>query len=317
MALVIKRIKGNNYYYSFLSYFLIDKSRSFSKYIGVRKPDGKSLNEIESRFEEEVIERLSGKSYNAESIGKGEVIKSLLFRDLFNKKYEKLTELKKRKYDIDSTVLFTLTTLTTEEVDVSLVDVKNALKKGVPFTQKERISRNMLNAVESIRQPHELDRKYLLGLHRTIMASFETKNPGRIRDRQVYLYKTAGNIPVDVELSYRPPSPDKVSELLDGFIDWYGRSRLNPIEKATMAHYRLYRIHPFLDGNKRICRLVFNKTLLDEGFPLLNISMEKEKYFEALIYSVEKDRFRVLAEFVLKQYYKQVKEFLAGHVKAA
>lgn len=317
MALVIKRIKGNNYYYSFLSYFLIDRSRSFSKYIGVRKPDGKSLNEIESRFEEEVIERLSGKSYNAESIGKGEVIKSLLFRDLFNKKYEKLTELKKRKYDIDSTVLFTLTTLTTEEVDVSLVDVKNALKKGVPFTQKERISRNMLNAVESIRQPHELDRKYLLGLHRTIMASFETKNPGRIRDRQVYLYKTAGNIPVDVELSYRPPSPDKVSELLDGFIDWYGRSRLNPIEKATMAHYRLYRIHPFLDGNKRICRLVFNKTLLDEGFPLLNISMEKEKYFEALIYSVEKDRFRVLAEFVLKQYYKQVREFLAGHVKAA
>lgn len=317
MALVIKRIKGNNYYYSFLSYFLIDRSRSFSKYIGVRKPDGKSLNEIESRFEEEVIERLSGKSYTAESIGKGEVIKSLLFRDLFNKRYEKLTELKKRKYDIDSTVLFTLTTLTTEEVDVSLVDVKNALKKGVPFTQKERISRNMLNAVESIRQPHELDRKYLLGLHRTIMASFETKNPGRIRDRQVYLYKTAGNIPVDVELSYRPPSPDKVSELLDGFIDWYGRSRLNPIEKATMAHYRLYRIHPFLDGNKRICRLVFNKTLLDEGFPLLNISMEKEKYFEALIYSVEKDRFRVLAEFVLKQYYKQVREFLAGHVKAA
>lgn len=71
MALVIKRIKGNNYYYSFLSYFLIDRSRSFSKYIGVRKPDGKSLNEIESRFEEEVIERLSGKSYNAESIGKG------------------------------------------------------------------------------------------------------------------------------------------------------------------------------------------------------------------------------------------------------
>lgn len=310
MALVIKRIKGKDYYYSFLSYFLIAKSKSFSRYIGVKAPSEKNLIKIETQFRGEIIKRLSGKQYEAESIGKDDVIRTLLFRNLFNKKYEKLTELKKRKYDIDSTILFTLTTLTTEEVDVNLNDVKNALEKNSPTTQKEQISRNMLNAVESIKQPHALDKRYLLELHKMTMTSFETKKPGQIRDKQVYLHRISKDTPTSIELEYRPPHHTKVSGLLDEFIDWYKNSNLNPLEKATAAHYKLYRIHPFIDGNKRICRLVFNKTLLSEGFPLLNISLEKEKYFEALIDSVEKDRIDSLAEFSIKQYYKQVKEFV-------
>jgi Fic family protein len=315
MTLVIKKVKGKSYYYSFLSYFLVHKPKSFSRYIGAQKPTEKEFIEIESRFKDEIIRRLSGKLYTSESIQQGETIRTLLFKDLFVKKYEKLTELKKRKYDIDSTVLFTLTTLTTEEVDVSLDDVKNAFKKETSFTQKERISKNMLNAVESIRKPHILDKKYLLELHKMTMASFETKNPGQFRPKQVYLHKIVEDNPMGVELSYRPPTPDKINSLIDQFIDWYKGSTLNPVEKAAMAHYKLYKIHPFLDGNKRICRLIFNKTLLDEGFPLLNVSMEKESYFEALIESVEKDHVKVLIEFVLKQYYKQVRDFIGGALK--
>ena len=312
MTLVVRRIKGHEYYYSSLSYFLVDKPRSFSKYLGAKKPTVKELDAIEGRFEDEIIEKLSGKQYAAECVEKGEVIRSLLFRDLFNNKYVRLTAPMKRKYDIDSTVRFTLTTLTTEDVDVSLADVRNAFEKGSSFTQKEQISRNMLNAVEVIRRPRRLDKAYLLELHRIAMASFDTKGPGRLRDRQVYLRRISGGALKSAELDYRPPASGKVSLLLDKFVDWYGSSSLNPLEKATAAHYKLYKIHPFLDGNKRICRLVFNKTMLDEGFPLLNVSAEKEKYFEALIASVKKDRMGVLVGFIFKQYYKQVKEFLAA-----
>jgi len=225
MTLVRRKIRGKEYYYSSLSYFLIDKSRSFSKYIGVGKPSERKLGEIEDLFKEEIIERLSGKRYTSESIDKGEVVKSLLFSNLFNKKYGKMTELKRRKYDVDSTVLFTLTTLTTEEVDVSMADVKNAMERGSSLTQKEQISRNMLNAVESIRQPHALDKRYLLELHRITMASFETKNPGRIRDRQVYLHRIVGDSQRDFELSYRPPGHDEVDKLLEGIFEssrWNG-----------------------------------------------------------------------------------------------
>ena len=167
----------------------------------------------------------------------------------------------------------------------------------------------MLNAVESIKQHHTLDKDYLLGLHKMAMTSFETKNPGHIRDRQVYLHRISRDTPMGIELAYRPPAPGMVDKLLDEFIRWYANSALNPIEKATVAHYKLYRIHPFLDGNKRVCRLILNKTLVDHDFPFLNVSMEKERYFEALMDSVEKNKVDALIKFVLKQYYAQVREF--------
>lgn len=309
MTLVIKKIRGKQYYYSFLSYFLIHKAKGFSKYIGVKKPTKKELADIENVFRKEIIYRLSAKHYTSELINEDNVIKTLLFRDLFNKKYERLIGSEKRKYDIDSTILFTLTTLTTEEVDVDIGDVRNAFGSDSHLTHKEQISKDMLNAVESIRNSHKLNKRYLLKLHRTAMASFGIKTPGIIRDKQVYIHKMDKD-KMDRELSYRPPNSNTIDNLLDEFIGWYGKSRLNPLEKATISHYKLYRIHPFLDGNKRICRLIFNKTLLDGLFPLLNVSLEKEHYFDALIESAERNQAGKLMEFILKQYYAQVKDFL-------
>ncbi|MDE1824591.1 MAG: Fic family protein, partial [Candidatus Micrarchaeota archaeon] len=273
MSLVTKKIHGKDYYYSFLSYFLLDKSKSFSKYIGVLKPTTTKLNRIENSFKEELIKKISGKEYTCKLTDKDEVIKTLLFAKLFNKKYQKMTELRRRKYDIDSTVSFILTTLTTEEVDVDLTDVTNALVKSSKLTEKELISRNMLRAVESIKHHHKLDKEYLLELHKMIMESFKTKTPGRFRDRQVYLHRRGEHSPTGgTELKYRPPKYIDVDKLINGFLIWYNASDLNPIEKATLTHYNLYKIHPFLDGNKRICRLIFNKTLIDNDFPLVNIS---------------------------------------------
>lgn len=221
-----------------------------------------------------------------------------------------MSKVQKKKYEIDSTIRFTLTTLITEDVDVSLNDVVNAFDKDKQLSMREQISKNMLKAVESIKEKHKLDKKYLLELHKTIMASFEGKAPGKIRNRQVYLHKQNPKTPFGLEIGYRPPQYSKVGKLLGEFVKWYNSTKLNPIEKAAIAHYKLYKIHPFLDGNKRMSRLIFNKTLLDEGFPLLNISLKKEQYFQTLITSVEKNQPKKIAEFTLKEFLRQTKEFL-------
>ena len=315
MSLIIKEIKGRRYYYSFLSYRLPKGPKSFSKYIGLEKPSDRGLKEIEDAFKRELIQRLSGKGYSNSIITKDEVIKSLLFSLEFNKKYNGLTTPRRRKYDIDSTVMFTLTTLITEEIDVDLTDIRNAFNKVRGLTLRELISKNMLRAVESIKYRHKLDANYLLELHRTIMATFETKTPGKFRKKQVYLYnRGSAGLFEDRELKYRPPQYDKVTKLLSEFFSWYSKSTLNPVEKATVAHYNLYKIHPFLDGNKRICRLIFNKTLLDNHFPLINISADKEAYFNALVAAVESNDSKPFVEFAFKQYYSQVRAFLNNKV---
>lgn len=310
MALRIKQVSGKEYYYLDLSYYLFDKSKTFSKYIGSKKPTVLELESIESNFKNELIVKLSGKSYSVEFISKDDLIKALLFRDAFNKKFASLSPAGKRKFEVDRTILFTLTTLTTEDVDVSLNDVKEAYSKELNFSLRERISKNMLQAIDSIKLGKKLDKNYLLEIHKQAMSEFETKTPGKLRDKQVYLHKRDEKNPLSIEIAYRPPHYNKVSELLDEFVKWYNKTTLGAIEKASLAHFKLYSIHPFLDGNKRVCRLIFNKTLIDSGFPLLNISEKKESYFEALINSVEKNEPSVLVEFTLKEYFRQVKEFL-------
>lgn len=289
---------------------MINKSKSFSKYIGSKKPSLQELGTIEEKFKTDLITKLSSKQYVVDSISKDDLIKALLFRDAFNKKFALLSPAKKKKFEIDQTILFTLTTLTTEDVDVSLNDIKEAYGKEINLNMREKISKNMLKAVESIKAPAVFDKKYLLELHKKAMSEFETKQPGRIRDKQVYLYKKNEKNPLGVEIAYRPPHFNKVSEMLDEFVLWYNKTKLNSIEKAALAHFKLYRIHPFLDGNKRVCRLIFNKILISDGFPLLNISEKKEFYFEALINSVEKNNSKELVEFILSEYFRQIKNFL-------
>ncbi|MBI4896671.1 MAG: Fic family protein [Candidatus Aenigmarchaeota archaeon] len=313
MALREKNINGKKYYYLDLSYFVLNKSKTFSKYIGTKKPLRDDVEKIKNSFKSEIVAKLAGKHYDNKLISKDDLIKALLFRDAFKSLFSSLTSSQKRQHEVDSTILFTLTTLTTEDISVGLRDVQNAFEKTKQLNMREQISKNMLHAVETIKENHVLDKKYLLDLHKAIMASFEGKMPGRIRKRQVYLHMQDAKNSFGKEIAYRPPHYNRLNKLIDEFVEWYKSTKLNPIEKAALAHYKLYRIHPFLDGNKRICRLVLNKTLLDDGFPLLNISVKREQYFQSLINSVEKDTPKKLAEFTLKEFFRQTKEFLTLH----
>ena len=315
MGLQTKTISGKEYYYFVLSYYIYNKSKNFNKYIGRKKPSSNKLKQVETKFKNEIISKLYKKKYSNKLISKDDLIKVALFRDKFNKTYKSLSPIKRKKYDVDSTIKFTLTTLTTEDVDVDLKDVVNASKKRTAnLSTGEAISKNMLDGIDFIRKKNTLDEKYLLKLHKIIMSKFETKTPGKFRERQVYLYKHDKE-GVKVEINYRPPNHKQMLKQLKEQIKWYNTIDLNPLEKAFVAHTELYMTHPFLDGNKRICRLILNKTLIDNDFPLLNISTEREEYFDSLIKSTETGKHKAFVEFALQKYLQQVKEFLKKNKK--
>ena len=312
MGLRLKKINGVGYYYLDLNYYIADGAKKFSKYVGSKKPSKKEAAKIEDAFKSEIIGRLFGGKSKTVNVSKDELIKAALFRDRFFRKYNSFAPIKKRKYDVDSMIMFTLTTLTTEDVDVSLDDVVNAYEKETGLSQREKISKNTLNAINFIRENKKIDENFFLKLHKITMAEFETKTPGKLRGKQVYIHKRDESNPRGIEISYRPPAYAKIPKLLREFVEWYNSTELNTLEKAFEAHCMLYAIHPFLDGNKRICRLVLNKTLLDNGFPLLNISAKKEEYFRSLIKATETRQQRHFTKFAFEQYFEQVKKFLKG-----
>jgi Fic family protein len=76
--------------------------------------------------------------------------------------------------------------------------------------------------------------------------------PGRLRDRAV---RVREHVPV---------SPGAVPRFLARCEETYGRlGKTDAILSASAAHHRLLWIHPFLDGNGRVARLITHATLLE------------------------------------------------------
>ena len=64
------------------------------------------------------------------------------------------------------------------------------------------------------------------------------------------------------------PNPLKVSALMNEFIDWLiAEKDIDPVNLAGEAHYRLVKIHPFIDGNGLTARLLINLLLMIHGYP--------------------------------------------------
>jgi Fic family protein len=76
--------------------------------------------------------------------------------------------------------------------------------------------------------------------------------PGELRRRDV---KVGGHVPI---------SPGAVPRFMKRFEDIYGRlGKTESILAAAPAHHRLVWIHPFLDGNGRVARLMSHTMLLE------------------------------------------------------
>lgn len=103
------------------------------------------------------------------------------------------------------------------------------------------------------------------------------KQPGEFRTSQNWI---GGTRPGNAR--FVPPSPEKLMECLDKFEKFLHDDtiKLPTLIKAALAHVQFETIHPFLDGNGRLGRLLITFMLYVDGTlkePLLYLSL----YFKA------------------------------------
>ena len=125
----------------------------------------------------------------------------------------------------------------------------------------------------------DIDKKFILELHRLVakntLREELSSQIGKYRVVQVYIRG----------VEWLPPKPEQVSQEMGSLLRWYSnnKNKLHPLILAAYFHSAFETIHPFVDGNGRVGRLLLNFILHKNKFPMINIqNKEKHKYYSAL-----------------------------------
>lgn len=121
-------------------------------------------------------------------------------------------------------------------------------------------------------------------LHRIIIEKIlQQEQGGEYRTKQVVVKNSQTG-----EVTFRPPPPIEVPFLMREFLYWVNRDdrdEIHPVLKAGIVHHELVRIHPFIDGNGRVARVLATLILLLGGYDIRRFFSLEEYYDrDAVIY---------------------------------
>jgi Fic family protein len=121
-------------------------------------------------------------------------------------------------------------------------------------------ARNLARVIKYLRNKSslELDEELILLLHQMLLGAIDDEIAGRFRKGDEY---------VKVGPHLAPPPLDIHLLLRDLFINYNSRQDMYFLDSITYFHLEFERIHPFLDGNGRIGRLLINIQLMQHGYP--------------------------------------------------
>lgn len=144
----------------------------------------------------------------------------------------------------------------------------------------------------------------------------QEKLPGEFRSSPVWVGSPTDG--PDTAL-YVPPIAPRIADL---FVDWERfvnePSRLPVLVRCALMHYQFETIHPFLDGNGRIGRLLIGLMLMEEGrlsAPLLYLSgyfeSHRSEYYDRLQAVREKGDVQEWLQFFLTAVKRQADDAVA------
>lgn len=173
--------------------------------------------------------------------------------------------------------------------DLLLFEIKEA--PGVPLNDVVEVS-NYVAALEHglsrCKEGFPLSNRLIREIHEVLLREGRgsEKSPGEFRRSQTWIGGTRPGNAIFV-----PPPPDRVPDAMSALeLFLHGKPERSPLLiKAAFAHAQFETIHPFLDGNGRVGRLLLPLLLCLEGVltePLLYLSLyfkaHRDRYYQLL-----------------------------------
>ena len=114
--------------------------------------------------------------------------------------------------------------------------------------------------IYTITQGESINEEHIKTIHSLFYAQIDDANAGHYRTERVIITGS----------KYPTAAPDKISYLMEKFAIWLSEheDKLHPCEFAALAHKEFVFIHPFIDGNGRVARLLMNLCLMRKGYTI-------------------------------------------------
>lgn len=163
---------------------------------------------------------------------------------------------------------------------LTLSETKLILEEGLTIGGKSvREHLEASNNAKAFDRIEELAKKKKAINHVTIQEIHEIVTRGILEDAGRYRTK---NVRITGAVK-APPDWSNILQLMDKLIENMAEDKRHPIETASFLHHSFVEIHPFIDGNGRVARLLTNLYLISKNYPSIVLKKEDRiKYYRAL-----------------------------------
>jgi Fic family protein len=197
------------------------------------------------------------------------------------------TEVGEQVYNSNAIENSTLTLGDTEKVLLQ-IDLDKYISERELFEAK-----NLARVVDYINKKatqSELTLEIILLLHKMLLANINDDFAGRWRQKDEWV-RVGNHIAV---------APEKIIDKLHKILaDYFATNNEHIIKRIALLHLQFEQIHPFIDGNGRIGRVLNNYLLIRDGFVPINIKfIDKADYYTAFSEFNETGKTKVMEQII-------------------
>ena len=199
------------------------------------------------------------------------------------------TEVAEQVYNSNAIENSTLTLEETEKILLQ-IDLDRYISERELFEAKNLA--RVVSFINTKAREQELNLEMILFLHKMLLSNVRDDVAGRFRNNDEWV-RVANHIALD---------PKQVVEKLEEMlVQYYSTPNENIIKRVALQHLTFERIHPFVDGNGRIGRVLNNYLLIREGFVPINIKfIDRKLYYDAFNEFDDKRKTAIMAGIVGK-----------------
>lgn len=272
-----------------------------SVFIGYGNITKEKLKLLKEEFELKLLRSKASGNLTNDQISKIE--------DLQKTYSEKINGLSKEEFEKFENAFFTELTYNSNAIEgssLSLEDTKLIINEGItPDGKTLREINEAKNHVESMHfinsYKGDVNTQFILKIHAIILKGISEHFAGRYRETMVRIFGSDAHF----------PEADKVPQLVENLVYWYkkNKARLHSFELAVVFSMKLVSIHPFIDGNGRVSRLIMNFILKKNGYPWINIYMKQRAGYLKAVRSANEEKYGPIIEHCISALEENLRSF--------